>query len=1005
MVDESNSGNITLRMRRIDRFLLTIVFIGTFSMVSVNGQQAEIDSRIEQGFLTPPNSAQPKTYWWWLNGNVDTTRLKAELVAMKEVGIAGVDIFDIGGWEVPNPNNMIPAGPAFMGEESLQYLKFAVEEAGKLGLTVDLSLSSSWNAGGSWIKPENAAKTLYFSKIKVNGAKKQKINLPFPEITPDDKGNPRQIAYTPEGKPAYYEEVAVLALPANQNIKDTTKIINISSYFDGDKEQLNWNLPDGEWEIYRYISANSGKRLNSPSPNSDGLVIDHFDSTATRNHLMYFIDRLKPLLGDFRDTALKGFYLASYEASDLHWTTSLPKEFKKRNGYDIYKFIPSLFKKDLFSQELTEGFQFDFKETKSEMMIKNHYLKAKEICHQHGLKLISEAGGPGGWHSIPVEALKALGSLDIPRGEFWNKYEIHDIGDNIDVKWLVKEIAAASHIYKRGLVEAEAFTSWQNWQEGPVDLKSLADRAFCEGMNRLVIHGFSHEPSDRLPGIGFYAGTHFNDRNVWWPKIKPFNKYLSRISYLLQESDFVSDVLYYNGEGVPNLVPPKNTHFTVGSGYDYEVINSDVLLNELTIEDGELSIPGVAKYKLLDIGENSEINPLVLEKLDKLADAGALIIGEKPTQAVGLSNRVENDKKVKTLADKLWVTATANSINANSFEKGVIYSNILPIQALQELDVPADFSYYDSQSGILDYIHYKKDSLDFYLVRNTTDRWISRNCSFRQQAKNPEIWNPVSGKFVPISIYEQQDKQIEMPLTFAPYESYFVVFENGTPSSHYTNLTASGNYPPKLEYTANGFHLLDAGSFDLGDGSRSQQIESKPKTVQLNGEWEIDFPKDWGAPRKATFPKLISWTEAKDDGIRYFSGTATYHKTFDLDKIDKAASTFLDLGNLAEVAEVWLNDEPLGITWTKPYKFDVSDLIKEGANTLKVEVANTWSNRLIGDAITKENYTETNILKGNSNLLLNHYIKPNNVRVPWDQISLRESGLLGPVTLQSYSKY
>ena len=983
-----------------------IILLVTSSVVSMQGQNVRTHSKLSEGFTTPPIDAKPKIYWWWLNGNVDTNRLKKELVAMKEVGIAGVDIFDIGGWEVPNPNNMIPAGPAFMGEKSLQYLKFAIEEAGKLGMTVDLSLSSSWNAGGSWVKPENAAKTLYFSKVKLKGEKKRKINLPFPEITPDDKGNPRQIAYTPEGRPAYYEEVAVLALPANHNVRDTTEIINISGYFDRDKERLEWDVPEGEWEIYRYISANSGKRLNSPSPNSDGLVIDHFDSTATRNHLMYFIDRLKPLLGDFRDTALDGFYLASYEASDLHWTPSLPQEFKERNGYDIYKFIPSLFKKDLFSSEITEGFQLDFKETKSEMMIKNHYLKAKEICHEYSLKLISEAGGPGGWHSIPVEALKASGSLDIPRGEFWNKYEIHDIGDNIDVKWLIKEIAAASHIYNRGLVEAEAFTSWQNWQEGPMELKSLADRAFCEGMNRLVIHGFSHEPSsDRLPGIGFYAGTHFNDRNVWWPKIGPFNEYLSRISYLLQESDFVSDVLYYNGEGVPNLVPPKNSHFTVAPGYDYEVINSDVLLNKLTVEDGKLSIPEVAKYNLLYVGESSEIDPLVLEKLGKLAEAGALIIGKKPIRAVGLGSRIKDDAKVKRLADKLWVTATANDINENSFKKGVIYSNILPIQALQELDVPADFSYPDSESGILDYIHYGKENFDYYLVRNTSDRWISRNCSFRQKAKSPEIWHPVSGKMVPVSIYDQQDKQIRLPLTFAPFESYFVVFNGGTLSTHHTSLKACGNYPPKVQYTADGFHILEAGVFDFNDGSLSKQIESKPKKVTLNGEWEVDFPKGWGAPNKIKFPKLVSWSEAKEDGIRYFSGTAMYHKTFHYDNIEKGTSTYLDLGHLSEVAEVWLNDKPLGITWTKPYRFDISSLIQEGKNTLRVEVANTWSNRLIGDAKTEENYTKTNISRGNPNLLMDHYIRPNNVRLPWDQISLRESGLLGPVTVQSYSEY
>lgn len=959
---------------------------------------------MKQGFINPPPSARPKVYWWWLNGNVNPVRLKEELIAMKNAGIAGVDIFDIGGPEVPNPDNMIPAGPAFMGEESLQSIKSAIDEAGKLGLEVNLSVSSSWNAGGSWTKPENAAKTLYFSKTIITGPERQKTHLAFPEITPDKNGQPRPIAYRPNGKPVYYKEVVVLAIPVTEKVIDTSAIINISSFFDADNEVLDWDAPSGKWEIYRYICANSGKQLNSPSPNSNGLVIDHFDSTATQAHFNFFIDRLKPLLGDFRKTALKGFYLASYEASDLHWTPSLPAEFEKRNGYAIYKFIPAIFNKNIFSDELVADFQFDFRKTKSEMMIHNHYRKAKEICNNNGLKLISESGGPGGWHSIPVEALKALGTLDIPRGEFWNKYEIHDIGDNIDVKWLVKEIAAASHIYKRGIVEEESFTSWQNWQEGPLDLKQLADRAFCEGMNRLVIHGFSHDPVEgRVPGIAFYAGTHFNDRNTWWPKIKPFNEYLGRISYILQNSIFVSDVLYYNGDDVPNLVPPKNTHFKVGAGYDYEVINSDILLNEVTVENGELSIPGVSRYKLLCIGDNVEINPSVMDKLTKLAEAGALIIGKEPVRAEGLSKRNENDKKVKTLADKFWVTATANEINAASFKKGVIYSNILPIQALKEKKILPDFSYYDQQSSILDYIHYKTDSLEFYLVRNTTDRWISRYCYFRQQSKSPEIWDPVTGKIIPVAIYEADGKQLKVLLTLAPYEAYFVAFRKQTSSPKYTGAICSNHQSPLIRYTKNGFYFLHKGIFELKNDKIVQEIQNNPEVINLDGAWRITFPKGWGAPDSVSFPRLISWTEAADPGVKYFSGTASYSKNFEFKKRGiplEGSKVYLDLGLLKEVGEVWLNGHAFGITWATPHRIDITDFILDGQNSLKVEIANTWSNRLIGDAKTKENYGKTNISKGNPNLLVHDYIKPNNVKAPWAEISLRESGLLGPVTIQ-----
>jgi hypothetical protein len=89
---------------------------------------------------------------------------------------------------------------------------------------------------------------------------------------------------------------------------------------------------------------------------------------------------------------------------------------------------------------------------------------------------------------------------------------------------------------------------------------------------------------------------------------------------------------------------------------------------------------------------------------------------------------------------------------------------------------------------------------------------------------------------------------------------------------------------------------------------------------------------------------------------------------------------------LSKVGEVWLNGQRLGITWTKPFRFDITGLLKTGDNTLTIEVANTWSNRLTGDAITGQKYTSTNITVVD--------------KVPWAKLPLLESGLLGPVGIR-----
>lgn len=974
--------------------LAAIVF--AFFLFSWNDSSQQIQQTpyetLKQGFLNPAAQARPKAYWWWLNGKVDTAKLIEELTAMKNAGIGGVDIFDIGARAPNNPNKMIPAGPAFMGSESLAAIIKVINKATEYDMEVGLNLASSWNAGGSWIKPQHAGKSLYHSTVTIDGGSQQKAIVPFPKISAlDEKGKARVIEYDTNGKPVYYKEVAVLALPAEQSqaYHDTSKIINVSKFFNSGKNELNWQAPAGRWEIQRYVCSNSGEQLKYYSDNSAGPIIDHFDSSATRAHLMHFINLLQPILGDFRKTALKNFYLASFEATGSVWTESLPGAFKKLNGYDIYKMMPALLSDKVFDSVINKKFKHDFDLVISELMISNHYGKAKEIANSYGLKLISESGGPGPpLHNVPVEAIKALGALDIPRGEFWNKHAVYD-KDSIDLLMLVKEVSAAAHMYHRKIAEEESFTSFQHWTEGPFDLKPMGDRAFCEGMNRVVIHGFSHNPAVYgFPGIVYHAGTHFNNKNLWWPKAKPFIDYLARISYVMQETRFVSDILYYYGDNVPNFVTPKNTRFTVGPGYDYDIINTDVLLRELTAKNGMLQLPGGASFKVLCLGNMELANLAVVEKLKKLAAEGAIITGTKPRGKLGLFDQPAAEYKMQKLSDGLWIDASS-SFNVNITRKGKVLAGIPALKILQALNIPPDFDYTDNHKGLIDYIHQQLQGLDLYFVRNTTDQWISRLCSFRQNNRTPEIWEPVSGKILPVNIYDDNKRQISIPITLAPFQSYFVVFKNKPPAFHYKRLTGSQDYPPLISYTKAGTEILTNGEFELLSDKGKQQLKVANDSFLLEGAWNLSFQKGWGAPDMATFSKLASWTKSETSGIKYFSGIVTYDKTFQYKEAmaSEKERLYLDLGDLSKIAEVWLNGHSLGISWAKPYTFDITGLINSGENRLKVEVVNTWSNRLVGDAVTGEKFTSTNLGSSSQG-------------VSWAQASLIPSGLFGPVTIK-----
>ena len=951
------------------------------------GQDQNTHNKFSRGFKTPPPSARPNVYHWWLGGNVDTVRLKEELVSFKNAGIAGFTIFEIGSRDTIH----VKAGPAYLGKESLATIKFAVEEAGKLGLTVGLNTASSWNAGGTWVEPKHAAKSIYQSKIRITDRAAGKHRIPFPEIPEKDPwGKTRLIDYQKNGKPVFYEEIAVLAIPlSNGNAPiDTAKILNVSRYFDSGTETLNWKAPTGAWEIQRFICSNSGENLVLPSKHSAGPIMDHYDADATEFHFMYIIDKLQSVLGDLRKTALKSLYMASYEMKGFTWTTKLPSEFRKVNGYPVYKLLPALFDEAAFTPEIQANFRADFQRTLSELMINNFYKKSSEICNKFGLKNNSEAGGPGlPLHNVPVEPIKALGNVDIPRGEFWiNHDRFNEVG--IDILRVVKEVSAASHIYNRGIVEMEAFTSFQQWREGPYEMKPSGDRAFVEGMNKVVVHGSTHNPSGTgSPGIVYHAGTHYNDKRVWWPKVKPFNEYLGRISYILQEADFVADVLYYYGDSIPNYGGHKNSRFFPGVGYEYEIVNTEIL-KEATVKNKKLVLPrNNAQFSVLVLSDEQRIHPEILVKLQELASQGVKIVGPKPEMTSGH----DSDPAMTRRIDRLW---TNNNGKALTGKEEKIYADVSASKMLESLNIPPDFRYPGEEFFTLDYTHYAHDGLDFYFIRNTSDEWVSKNCSFRQAGKVPELWDPVTGNIFDVPVFNHEGAYVHLPVTLPPYGSTFVVFSTGKRVPRYTRIGSDVN-PPLLDFSSDATYILEEGNFEIHGNEQRKVFHNDIGVQNVAGAWEVFFPKGWGAPERVIFNTLESWTESDLDGVKYFSGIATYKKTFQYavhsDALEKKR-VYLDLGEMSHVGEVWLNDQPLGITWTKPHRFDVTDVLKHGENVLVVEVANTWNNRLVGDAVTGKDFTRTNIT--NTNVFgLNH------MRLAWKDVPLIPSGLFGPVRI------
>ncbi|MBI4876084.1 MAG: hypothetical protein HY822_15715 [Acidobacteria bacterium] len=703
---------------------------------------------------------------------------------------------------------------------------------------------------------------------------------------------------------------------------DRRTIADLSGRIDA-QGRLEWDVPPGKWVLLRFVCANNGEQLKVASPNSQGLAIDHFSAEATRFHMRYMMDLLKAEIGDFSRTALKYMYSCSYEVQGSIWTGDLPEQFRRRRGYDLIPFLPALLGAQVGDAEVTRRFIYDFRKTLGDVLVDAYYATARQEANRYGLRLSAEAGGPGPpLHQVPVDALKALGALDTPRGEFWKRHNV----------WVVKETACAAHIYGKRVIEMEAFTSFRHWQDGPSDLKDIADRAFCDGANRFVFHTNPHRP--RLagqPGWVYLAGTHVGPSEVWWPMAKPFLDYLSRCSYLLQQGLFVGDVCYYYGDQGYNFVPEKRVDPSLGFGYDYDVANAEVILTRMSVRDGRIVLPDGMSYELLVLPDRDDMDLAVLEKLDQLARAGATIAGRKPVRSNGLADYPRRDADVRARAERLRIVRDKP-----------------PREILRERGIGPDFQFSAGGSQAdLDYIHRRTADAEIYFVSNKQAREVSVDCVFRVRDRQAELWNPVTGEITRPRRQARAEGGTRVALELPETGSVFVVFPR----------RSRAVLPP---------------------------LPAIASESALDGPWEVRFAEGWGAPASKTFPKLISWTEVPEEGIRYYSGIASYHKELDL---EGGGPVFLDLGRVRFVAEILLNGQPLGSVWTPPFRVELTGAAKPGQNRLEVRVANTWSNRLTGDARSAggKRYCRTN--------------------VPWSKDTpLLESGLLGPVRILTLEK-
>ena len=716
---------------------------------------------------------------------------------------------------------------------------------------------------------------------------------------------------------------------------DPASVQDISASIDSEGN-IKWDVPEGRWIIMRTGMAPTGVTNGPATPEATGLEIDKMSSRHVRTHFDAFIGEiLRRIPAEDRKT-FKVVVQDSYETGGQNFTDDFMQTFESVYGYSMLPYLPAYYGYVVGDQDRSDRFLWDLRRLIADQVAYQYVGGLRDVSHEHGLTTWLECYGHWGF---PGEFLQYGGQSDEIAGEFWSAGSLGDIEN--------RAASSCGHIYGKTLIWAESNTSGgPAYSRAPVDMKQRTDRFFAEGINASLLHLYIEQAdTSRYPGINAPFGNEFDANNTWFSQMDLFTDYLKRCNYMLRQGLNVADVAYLIGEDAPKMTGEQSP--ALPAGYQFDHINAEVIMRDANVSHGRITLPHGTSYRVLVLPPVETMRPELLEKIERMVSDGAILLGQPPRRSPSMQNYPEADTEVERMARSMW-GGCFDTKGANDYGKGRIYNGCTLEEIFAEIDLEPDFRV-ESGAPLL-YNHRSMMGAEIYFVSNQSGAAVDATPEFRvDPALAPERWSPVDGSITSLLQFEATATGIRMPLHLEPLESCFIVFRG-------------------------------KGSPEAGDNNPA------PATaVEISEPWHVAFDGKLSSPAPIEMASPADLAQNADPEIRYFSGTITYTTEFDLDDAS-AARVLLNLGRVESMAKVYVNDRYAGGAWCPPYKVDITQCVKKGRNTLRVEVVNKWVNRIVGDMQLPPEQRKISLL-----------VNPYDASTP-----LPPSGLQQAVTVETY---